>query len=171
MSLKQKKMENYKEIGVYNSYEENEFNNRTAKFVGELFKLFVKNKVVIVYKNRKFYITTMHDNGAKYIVIDKGKDTDNICRANITIEFPCPNATTDFYSKLMKLFGTSGIWLEYVDDEKFPYVYINIIKNYENIHYEDIDEGKFEYIRIMTIKEYTGREFEFARLICNTENL
>ena len=58
MSLKQKKMENYKEIGVYNSYEENEFNNRTAKFVGELFKLFVKNKVVIVYKNKKFYITT-----------------------------------------------------------------------------------------------------------------
>ena len=47
-------MENYKEIGVYNFYEENEFNNRTAKFVGELFKLFVKNKVIIVYKNRKF---------------------------------------------------------------------------------------------------------------------
>ena len=35
-------MENYKEIGVYNFYEENEFNNITAKFVGELFKLFVK---------------------------------------------------------------------------------------------------------------------------------
>ena len=34
MNLKQKKMENYKEIGVYNFYEENEFNNRTAKFVG-----------------------------------------------------------------------------------------------------------------------------------------
>ena len=170
-------MENYKEIGVYNSYEENEFNNRTAKFVGELFKLFVKNKVVIVYKNRKFYITTMHDNGAKYIVIDKGKDTDNICRANITIEFPCPNATTDFYSKLMKLFGTSGIWLEYVDDKKSPYVYINIIKNYkdkngfEYIYYEDIDEGKFEYVRIMTIKEYSDCEVTFARLTCNTENL
>ena len=163
-------MKDYKEIGTY-SYEENEFSNRTTKFVGELFKLFVKNKVIIVYKNKKFYITTMYDNGAKYIVIDKGKDSDNICRANITIEFPCPSDTTDFYSKLMKLFGTSGIWLEYVDDEKSPYVYINIIKNYENIHYEDIDEGKFEYVRIMTIKEYTGCEFEFARLICNTENL
>ena len=119
----------------------------------------------------------MHDNGAKYIVIDKGKDTDNICRANITIEFPCPNATTDFYSKLMKLFGTSGIWLEYVDDKKSPYVYINIIKNYkdkngfEYIHYEDIDEGKFEYVRIMTIKEYGDCEVTFARLTCNTENL
>ena len=77
----------------------------------------------------------------------------------------------------MKLFGTSGIWLEYVDDKKSPYVYINIIKNYkdkngfEHIHYEDIDEGKFEYVRIMTIKEYSGCDFEFAKLTCNTENL
>ena len=66
---------------------------------------------------------------------------------------------------------------EYVDDEKSPYVYINIIKNYkdkngfEYIHYEDIDEGKFEYVRIMTIKEYIGCDFEFAKLTCNTENL
>ena len=77
----------------------------------------------------------------------------------------------------MKLFGTSGIWLEYVDDEKSPYVYINIIKNYkdkngfEYIHYEDIDEGKFEYVRIMTIKEYGDCEVTFAKLTCNTENL
>ena len=35
----------------------------------------------------------------------------------------------------------------------------------------NIDEGKFEYVRIMTIKEYSGCDFEFANIICNTENL
>ena len=151
-----------------NNCEENDFYDRISNFMGEFFKLIVKNKVIIVLKDNKFYITTAHDNGAKYIVIDKGKEDANISKASISIKFPCPNSTTDFYSNLIKLFGTYGVWLEYVEDNKNPYICINVIKDYEN---EDIYEGKFEYVRIMTIKEYTGCEFEFARLICNTENL
>lgn len=171
-------MKNYKEMDTScNPCEDNCFYNRISNFVGEFFKLIAKNKIVIVIKDKKFYVTTAHDNGAKYIVINKGKENDNISRANISIEFPCPLHTIDFYSKLMKIFGTYGVWLEYVEDNENPYIYINVIKDYKNenyfesIYYEDIDEVKFEYKRVITIKTPTGSDFEFANIICNTENL
>lgn len=151
-----------------NNCEENDFYDRISNFMGEFFKLIVKNKVIIVLKDKKFYITTANDNGAKYIVIDKGKEDDDISKASISIEFPCPNSTSDFYSKLIKLFGTYGVWLEYVEDKKNPYICINVIKDCKN---KDIYEEKFEYKRVVTIKTATGSDFEFANIICNTENL